>query len=158
MKKIYLFIILHDVVSLFTNTPIEECLNIIRERLEKDEDLKNRTLLEVEDIMQLMKFILTTTYFTFRGTIYKQTFGAAMGSPLSPLTANIFMEWLEQRAIHTAPLDHKPRLWKRYVDDILEIVKKNNAETLTDHLNQVDPTSSSRYTFEEEQDGAIPFL
>ena len=108
--------------------------------------------------MQLMKFILTTTYFIFRGTIYKQKFGAAMGSPVSPLTANIFMEWLEQRAIHTAPLDHKPRLWKRYVEDILEIVKKNTAETLTDHLNQVDPTSSIKFTFEEEQDGAIPFL
>ena len=34
----------------------------------------------MEDIMQLMKFILTTTYFTFRGTIYKQKFGAAISS------------------------------------------------------------------------------
>ncbi len=32
----------HDVVSLFTNTPIDECLNIIRDRLDKDQDLKNR--------------------------------------------------------------------------------------------------------------------
>ena len=44
------------------------------------------------------------------------------------------------------------------MDDILEIVKKNTAETLTDHLNQVDPTSSIKFTFEEEQDGAIPFM
>ena len=77
----------HDVVSPFTNTPIEECLNIIRDKLVKDEDLKNRTLLEVEDIMQLMKFILTTTYFTFRGTIYK--FGAAIGSPINPRVVGV---------------------------------------------------------------------
>ncbi len=102
----------HDVVSLFTNTPIDECLNIIRDRLDKDQDLKNRTLLNVDDIMELMKFILTTTYFTFRGTIYKQKFGAAMGSPVSPLTANIFMEWLEQNAIHSAPIHCKPHMWK----------------------------------------------
>ena len=60
--------------------------NIIRGWLEKDEDLKN---------LQLMKFIFTTTYFTFCGTIYKQKFGGAIGSPVSPLTINIFMEWLE---------------------------------------------------------------
>ncbi|XP_072047107.1 uncharacterized protein [Amphiura filiformis] len=148
----------HDVVSLFTNVPIDECLDIIRERLEKDPDLKKRTLLEVEDIMSLMKFVLTTTYFTFRGTIYKQKFGAAMGSPVSPLTANIFMEWLEQQAILTAPLECKPRVWKRYVDDVLEIVKRDTAETLTAHLNQVDTTSSIKFTYEVEQDQQIPFL
>ena len=49
-----------------TNTPIDECLNIIRDRLDKDQDLKNRTLLNVDDIMELMKFILTTKYFTFQ--------------------------------------------------------------------------------------------
>ena len=67
------------------------------------------------------------------------------------------MGWLEQRAIHTAPLD-RPHLWKRYVDDILEIVKKNTADALTDHLNQVDPTSCIKFMFEEEQEEAIAFL
>ena len=44
------------------------------------------------------------------------------------------------------------------MDDILEIVKKNTAETWTDHVNQIDPTSRIKFTFEEEQEGAIPFL
>ena len=39
----------HDVVSLFTKTPMQETLTIIRERLEKDQDLKKRTNLEVDD-------------------------------------------------------------------------------------------------------------
>ena len=39
----------HDVVSLFTKTPMHETLTIIRERLEKDQDLKKRTNLEVAD-------------------------------------------------------------------------------------------------------------
>ena len=85
----------HDVVSLFINTPISETLNIIKDRLIKDGDLKNRTRLEVDDIMQLLKFALTTTYFSFsmfRGNLYKQNFGAAMGSAVSPIAANIFME------------------------------------------------------------------
>ena len=29
--------------------------------------------------------------------------GAAMGSPVSPIVANLYMEYLEQRALSTAP-------------------------------------------------------
>jgi len=54
--------------------------------------------------MDLLKFIVTTTYFSFKGVIYQQMFGAAMGSPVSPLLANLFMEWLEKQAIATTPV------------------------------------------------------
>ena len=76
----------HDVVSLFTNTPIDKTLETIRERLENDNTLKQRTKLDVDDIMELLEFVLTTTYFSFRGEICKQKFGAAMGSPLALLS------------------------------------------------------------------------
>ena len=148
----------HDVVSLFTNTPIAESLDVIRDRLERDDTLKKRTLLSVEDILDLLRFVLTTTYFLFRGTIYKQRFGAAMGSPVSPVVANLYMEFLEQQAIATAPISCRPRLWKRYVDDILEIVNKDQVDNLTDHLNQTDPTDSIKFTYEKESNNSIPFL
>ena len=35
----------------------------------------------------------------------RQIFGAALGSPVSAIVANLFMEWLEKEAIATAPLD-----------------------------------------------------
>jgi len=105
----------HDVVSLFTNTPIHLVLQVIRKRLEGDTELHTRTHLTVEDIMDLLKFIVTTTYFSFRSVIYQQMFGAAMGSPVSPLLTNLFMEWLEKQAIATAPVECKPKFWKRYV-------------------------------------------
>ena len=89
-----------------------------------------------------MEFVLTTTYFIFRGQIYRQSFGTAMGSLVSPMVADIYMEFLEQTAIATVPLEYKPRLWKRYVDYILEIVNKDAVEGLTEHLNQVDTTGS----------------
>jgi len=83
---------LYHVVSLFMNTPISEALEIIRNQLEKDKRLKDRTNLETDDIMELLEFVVTTTYFTFRGVIYQQRFGTAMGSPVSPIIANLFME------------------------------------------------------------------
>ena len=76
-----------------------------------------------------------------------------MGSPLSPTAVDLFMEWLEQEAIATAPQHCKPRLWKCYVVDVVEIIKRGEAENLTKHLNQIDPTGSIKFTF-----GSIPFL
>ena len=94
----------HDVVSLFTNTPIDMTLDIIRRKLEQDPNLKLRTQLSVDDLMELTEFVLTTTYFTSKGVIYQQLKGAAMGSPFSPIAVNLFMEWREEQAIATAPL------------------------------------------------------
>ncbi|XP_072050102.1 uncharacterized protein [Amphiura filiformis] len=148
----------HDVVSLFTNTPINKTLEIVRDYLDKDTTLKQRTLLYTEDIIELLEFVLTTTYFSFRGEIYMQKFGPAMGSPVSAIIANIFMEWLEQKAIANAPIACRPKLWKRYVDDILEIIPKGTTQELTDHLNKADPTNNIKFTHEEEAEGKIPFL
>ena len=50
----------HDVVSLFTNTPINETLDIIKKQLEVNTKLKLRTNLNVDDIIELLKFIVTT--------------------------------------------------------------------------------------------------
>ena len=108
--------------------------------------------------MELVNFVLTTTYFTSKDIIYQQKQGAAMGSPLSPVAVDLFMEWLEEEAIATAPESCRPKLWKRYVDDVLEIIKVGEADNLTNHLNQIDPTGSMKFTNETESNGSIPFL
>ena len=68
------------------------------------------------------------------------------------------MEFLEKTAIAKAPVECKPWFWKRYVDDICEAIRKNTEEALTEHLNQVDPTNSIKFTFEKENQGQMPFL
>jgi len=92
--------------------------------MERDKSWSDKTMLDADDVLELLEFILTTTYFCFRGQIYRQKFGTAMGNPVSPLVANLFMEHLEERLLDTASVELKHRLWKRYVDDILEVVKK----------------------------------
>ena len=68
------------------------------------------------------------------------------------------MEYLEQAAIASVPLDLKPKLWKRYVDDILEVINKQAVEGLTDHLNHIDETGSIKFTYETEAEKMLPFL
>ena len=149
----------HDVVALFTSTPIDLTLQIIRDRLVEDRDLNKRTLLDIDDLLELTKYCLSTVaYFSYAGGYYRQRFGMAMGSPLSPIACNLFMEWLECKAIATAPASCRPRIWKRYVDDVLEVIRKGEVDNLTEHLNSIDPTGSIKFTYEQESEGSIPFL
>ena len=68
-----------DVVSLFTKIPLDEAIQVIKEATDP-----HTTRLE--------KNCLRSTFFSFRGAFYEQTIGVAMGSPLSPIVTNLFME------------------------------------------------------------------
>ena len=75
----------YDVSALFTSVPIDPALNIIKDLLDKDNTLKERTVMEVGDIILLLKFCLKNTYFSFQGQFYEQVEGAAMVPLLAPL-------------------------------------------------------------------------
>ena len=92
----------YDVSALFTSVPIDPALKVIKDLLEKDSTLKERTVLTLEDIIQLLEFCLKNTYFSFQGQFYEQVKGAAMGSPVSPIVANLYMKYFEQKALSTA--------------------------------------------------------
>ena len=77
-----------------------------------------------------------------------------MGSPVSAVVANLYMEHFEQIALNSAL--HRPRLWKRYVDDTLCIIGNNEVDELLLHINSIRP--SIKFTVETEKDGSLPFL
>ena len=93
----------YDVPALFTSVPVKPVLRVIKDLLEKDPTLKDRTVLPVEDIILLLEFCLKNTYFSFKDQFYEQVEGAAMGSLVSPIVANLYMDYFEQKALSTAP-------------------------------------------------------
>ena len=97
---------------------------------------------------------LSSTYFTFQGEFYKQKKGAAMGSPISPVVANLYMEQFESRALDTAPTP--PTMWYRYVDETMAKIHENAIDSFSEHLNSID--QHIQFTSEQEKDGRIPFL
>ena len=92
-----------DVVSLFTCVPTDLAVQVARRRLEKDQTLLERTDLSVDDIMDLLTLCLNATFLQFRGKVYQQVHGTALGSPVSVVIANLVMEDVEKRALTTFP-------------------------------------------------------
>ena len=77
-----------------------------------------------------------------------------MGSPVSPVVANHYMEYLEQKVLSTAP---PFRFWHRFVDDTFVIHKEINKKDFLQHSNSADP--ALKFTVEDnKEDGSIPFL
>ena len=77
-----------------------------------------------------------------------------MGSPVSAVTANLYMEMFEEKAIESAPC--KPKIWKRYVEDTFTILDRDRVDSFLQHLNSQQP--NIRFTMEAENDSKIAFL
>ncbi|XP_039204586.1 uncharacterized protein LOC120310339, partial [Crotalus tigris] len=79
-----------------------------------------------------------------------------MGSPLSPVIANLYMEHFETQALEKS--DHKPKLWLRYVDDTFIIWPhgKEKLDNFLTHLNSLHP--KIQFTMETEANNQLPFL
>ena len=145
----------YDVTALFTSVPIPPALKIIEDKLNKDKDLQQRTSMSIRHIIKLLEFCLRSTYSVFQGQCYEQVEGAAMGSPLSPIVANIYMEHFETKAIETAP--HPPSLWKRFVDDTFVILETEHKEEFFQHINAIE--EKIQFTAETTRaDVSMPFL
>ena len=144
-----------DVTSLFTCIPTAEAVESVMERLQQDTSLSNRTGLNPKQIGTLLNLCLTTTYFKFRNDFFRQKHGCAMGSPVSPIVANLYMEKMELKALASYK-GTTPSHWFRYVDDTWVKIKTHEVIPFTDHINSVD--NNIKFTREDTKENRLPFL
>ena len=97
------FLISYDVTSYFTNIPLQETIDIAINLIFNHSPNLNHT---------------SHTHFIFKSKFYNQIHGVAMGSPLAPVLANIFMGFNEFKWLNEYNLS-KTKFYLRYVDDIL---------------------------------------
>ena len=141
-----------DVVSLFTNVPLERTIEIILKKVYKEKLIK--TKIKRDDLKNLLYLCTKEGHFTFNEETYNQTDGVMMGSPLGSLMANIFMCELENTLVPT--MANELEEWTRFVDDTFALIDPSALERILQKLNSYDP--KIQFTYEEEKNGMIPFL
>ena len=136
-----------DISALFTLLLVDPALGVIKDLLEKDTTLKDRTVLPVKDIILLLEFFLKYMYFSFQDQFYEQVKGVAMGSPVSPIELTYTWGTLSKKVSVMPP-------HPRYVNVIQKEIHKQD---FIQHINSVDP--AIRFTVKNnKEDGAIAFL
>ena len=88
------YMVSFDVESLLTNVPLDYTINLILERIYQDKELD--ILIPEHDLKRLLELCTKDNIFLFNGLLYQQIDGVAMGSPLGPLLANVFMSHVEK--------------------------------------------------------------
>ena len=107
------FMAIVDVDSLFANVPLVETINICIDELFKSEMTFNK-----KEMFEMLSLTLKESIILFDNKYYTEIDGIAMGSPLGPTLANIFLYYHESNWLKDCPKDFKPVYYKRYVDDI----------------------------------------
>jgi hypothetical protein len=90
-----------DVVRLLTNVPVDEALQVIRNKLHNNDTLVERSVLQVKAIVDLLEVCSRTTYFQV-DKFFQQKDGMAMGCSLSPIVSNIYREHFEKLPLDSA--------------------------------------------------------
>ena len=108
------------------------------------------------ELKKLFEFATSGTYFLFQGTFYDQIDGVAMGSPLGPVLANLFMSYYETMWLNTFR-ECEMILYRRYVDDIICLFNcQSDADKFFEFLNRQHP--NIKFTFEKQVNKQISFL
>lgn len=140
-----------DVTSLFTNIPLDLAITGLTSRWPL---IERNTRLSFDEFIKAVKFVLSSTYFTFNHTIYRQTYGMPMGSPLSPIIADLVMQDVEEKVSNS--LDYPVTFYFRYVDDIILAAPAKNINEILRKFNNYH--ERLKFTIEYENNRCLSFL
>ena len=144
-----------DVDWLFTNVPLDETTGICTQGLFGNESTVCG--LNKKEISEMMSLTIKESIILFDMEFYSQIDGVAMGSPLRPTLANIFLCHHKKKWLNDCPNNLKPVFYKRYVDDIFVLFKKSeHVQLFVNYMNSKHKNIS--FSYEIEKDGAMPFL
>ena len=149
------YIVSYDVVSLFTNIPLHETIDLAADLIFKD---RPSMKCSKEDLKKLFLQATSRTNFMFDGDHYDQIDGVAMGSPLGPTLANLFMGHHEKNWLDQFPRNKGTVIfYRRYIDDIFAVF--NSADEANEFLEYLNARHSSiKFTCEHNESSTLPFL
>ena len=111
-------------------------------------------MIPAEDIMDLLKLCLASTYFHYNDKHYKHLHGTAMESPVSVVVAEIVMQNIEKRGLYTCR--QTIPLWLCYADEKFTAVRHAEIDAFHHHHNG--HNTDIQFNREVEENGKEPFL
>ena len=151
----YLYMASLDLESLFTNIPLDETIDISIDSLYKDDE--NSPKIPQDVFRNLLTVAPKESFFMFNNKFYKQIDGVAMGSPLGPALANIFMCSFRNKWLKDCTHSLKPVFYRRYVDNIFIMFSSlNQVEKFKKYLFSKHP--NMKFSLEKENDDHLSFL
>ncbi len=143
------FMVSFDIVSLFTNVPLKEIIDIATDYVYSSDTKPNYD----QKVFKKLLTYATGGIFTFNNKYYKQVDGICMGSPLGPTLSSLFLAHLEKNWFQN---DFSPVMYRRYVDDIFCIFDDETSfQRFYDYINN--QHSNLKFTVEIGKK-EIPFL
>ena len=143
------FLVSYDVTSLFTNIPLQESIDIAINLIFNHNPNLNIT-------RKPFLFATSQTDFILNSKLYNQIDGVAMGAPLAPVLANIFMGFHESKWLNKYNFN-KPKISLTYVDDILAAFE--NEQDLLSFLNFLDNRHPNiKFSIEKQINHSIAFF
>lgn len=150
MKNIRLdrdsYLVTLDVSSLYTNIPHDDGISACKYFLSKNND---DYTLSVDDISKLIALVLENNHFQFNDINFLQKMGTAMGSPMAPAYASLFMGKFEHDFLQSMPI--KPEIWLRFLDDIFMVWNDSmeNLQIFIDKINNFHPSIKFTYNISQ---------
>ena len=142
-----------DIKDLYVNVPIDETINIIKTKLQQN---NNRQI--THQIIAMLKTVLQQNYFAFQQNIYQPKQGISMGSHISGIVAEIFLQNYEDNYMKQFLETKSILYYTRYVDDILIIYDetKINPQIINTQINKIH--DSMKFTPTREEHNTINYL
>ena len=142
-----------DIKDLYTNIPIDETINIMKTKLQQ-----NKNKQTTQQIITMIKTALLQNHFIFQHKIYQPEQGIAMGSPLSGIVAEIFLQSYEDNYMKQFLETKSILYYTRYVDDIFIIYDetKTNPQTINAQINKIQ--NNMKFTPTHEEHNSINYL
>ena len=107
-----------DFESLYTNINLRKALAFICDFMKDKIQSEHLNIIAFNKILEI---VFEFNLFKFKNKFFKQIKGICMGSKCGPSIANIFVYILERSFLNI----HKPIYYKRFIDDIFIITKKD---------------------------------
>ena len=108
-----------DIELLFTNIPLQETIDRCVKNLFQDGTHIDN--LSKGSFCELLTRTMSKSLILFDWEFYRQYDGAAMGSPLGPTLANVFLYYYVKIWLQSCPSEFKHVIYIRYVNDTLMI-------------------------------------